>query len=211
MASRLLIFPFLGALLIGGLLSSCENDIKQLRKISEQENSKPVDRTTGVDIIFSDSSHVKLHLVSPLMLQYNNHNTGNTATPAANPAASATDKSKNPYMVMPKGVKGTFYDDSLRVSSTIVADSAIRREREQLIELYKHVVATNQKGDVFKSDELIYNQATHKVTSSKPVTITSANGDVINGDGLVTNEKFSPWTLSNTRAVLMVNKNIEQQ
>lgn len=191
MACKLLIYRGALAVMICALLSSCENDIKQLQKISAQETGKPVDRTTGVDVIFSDSAKVKMHLVTPLMLQYN--------------------KVKSPYTVMPKGVKGTFYDDNLKPSSTIVADSAVRLEREQVIKLYKNVVATNDKGDVFKSDELIYNQLTHQVTSNKPVTITSANGDVINGDKLITNEKFSPWTLTNTKAILVVKQNISQQ
>ncbi len=179
------------ALLSVMLLGACENDIKQLKKISEQENSKPVDRTTGVDVIFSDSTKVKMHLVTPLMLQYN--------------------KVTKPYTVMPKGVKSTFYNDSLQITSTIVADSAVAVNNNQMIKLYRHVVATNDKGDVFKSDELIYDQQTHKVTSSKPVTITTTTGDVINGDGMVTNEKFSPWTVTNTKAKIMVNQNVAQQ
>jgi LPS export ABC transporter protein LptC len=191
MAGKLLIYQGALWLLIAALFTACENDTKQLQAISSQETSKPVDRTTGVDMIFSDSGNVRMHIITPLMLQYT--------------------KVKNPYTVMPKGVKATFYNDSLKVTSTLTADSAIRREKEQVIELYKHVVATNDKGDVFRSDELIYNQGTHAVTSNKPVTITSVNGDVISGDKLVTNEKFSPWNLSNTKAKLIVNQNISQQ
>ncbi|WP_462264431.1 LPS export ABC transporter periplasmic protein LptC [Mucilaginibacter sp.] len=177
-------------LLAGLLVSACENDTKQLQRISAQEGSKSVSETKGVDILYSDSAHVKMHLETPLMLDY---------------------AVKKPYSLMPKGVKGTFYDEALHPTSNIVADSAISRDKGKHIELYKNVVATSQKGDVFKSDELIYDQATHRVYSSKPVVITTADGNVINGDGLITNEKFSPWTVSNTKAKLLVNQNLSQQ
>lgn len=179
------------ALLTAVLFSACENDMKKLQKISNQEGNKSYNEHTGVDIIFSDSARVKMHLTTPLMLDYANV--------------------KAPYRVMPKGVKGVFYDDNLKPSSTIVADSAINREKEQRIELYKNVVATNTGGDVFKSDELIYNQQTHRVFSSKPVVITTANGNVVHGDGLETNEKFSPWKVTNTTAILHVDQNLSQQ
>jgi LPS export ABC transporter protein LptC len=179
------------ALLMAVLFSACENDMKKLQRISSQEGRKSYNRHIGVDVIFSDSTHVKMHLTTPLMLDY-------TAV-------------KSPYRVMPKGVKGVFYDDNLKPSSTIVADSAINREKEQRIELYKHVVATNTNGDVFKSEELIYNQQTHRVYSGKPVVITTAGGNVIHGDGLETNEKFSPWTVTNTKAKILVDQNLSQQ
>lgn len=182
-------------LLAGLLVSACENDIKQLQRISAQEGSKSVSETKGVDILYSDSGHVKMHLEAPLMLDY----------------AENKPKVKKPFTVMPKGVKGTFYDELLQPTSNIVADSAISREKGKHIELYKNVVATSKKGDVFKSNELIYDQDTHKVYSTQPVVITTAAGNVINGDGLVTNEKFSPWTVSNTKAKLLVDKNISQQ
>ncbi len=178
-------------LLAGMLLSACENDLKQLKKISQQEGSKPVDRTTNVDVIFSDSAKVKAHMITPLMLQYN--------------------KIEKPYMVMPKGVKVTFYDEQLHVTSTIVADSAIHRDKEQVTEMYRNVVATNVKGDIFKSDELLFNQLTHKVISRKPVTITMAAGNVIHGDALETNEKFDPWTIPNTTGKFHVSPNMAQQ
>lgn len=179
------------ALLTAVLFSACENDMKNLQKISNQEGNKSYNQHIGVDVIFSDSAHVKMHLTTPLMLEYAN--------------------AKSPYRIMPKGVKGVFYDDNLKPSSTIVADSAINREKEQRIELYKNVVATNTGGDVFKSDELIYNQQTHRVYSSKPVVITTAGGNVIHGDGLETNERFSPWTVTNTKAKILVDQNLSQQ
>ena len=173
------------------LLGACENDLKKVKAISEQQLKNPADSSKGVEVIFSDSAKVKLRLTAPLMLQY-----------------SSVAK---PYMEMPRGVKAVFFNDSLKEITTITADYGWRRESEKLIVLRKNVVATNQKGDVFKSDELVWNEATRKVTSSKPVTIVTSNGSVINGSSLLTNEKFDPWEINATTGIFHVDHDLNSQ
>src|SRR5437588_12557627 len=97
-----------------GLITGCENDLKDLKKISANQVNKPVEKYTGVDVIYSDSARVKAHMTAPLMINY---------------------KVKKPYTEMPKGVKVIFYDNNLVESSTITANYAIRREIEKTIEL----------------------------------------------------------------------------
>ncbi|MCJ8210738.1 LPS export ABC transporter periplasmic protein LptC [Mucilaginibacter sp. RS28] len=171
------------------LLAGCEeNDLKKVREIASMQETKPVQRTTGVDVIYSDSAKVKARLTSPLMLEYT--------------------EGKKPYTEMPKGVKVVFFDANLKMSSSVVADYAIRYNNEHLIELRKNVVATNAKGDKFMSDELIWEEITNKVTSQKPVTIITTDGSVINGASLKTNQKFDPWDISQTTGKFPVNQNI---
>ncbi|QQL48810.1 LPS export ABC transporter periplasmic protein LptC [Mucilaginibacter ginkgonis] len=184
------VFKLTGALVCVLVLSSCENDLKKIREISAKYNSSPVEKTTGVEVIYSDSAHVKAKVETPLMLSY---------------------KVKNPYYEMPKGVKITFYDQDLKLQSTVISDYAIRRENEKIIELDKNVVATNEKGDVFKSDQLIWNESDRKVTSNKPVTIITSNGSIIRGGSLKTNEKFDPWDINNTNGTFHVEQNFSQQ
>lgn len=172
--------------------TGCENSLKQIQEISAKELEKPVERTTGVDVIYSDSAHVKARITTPLLLQYN------TGTPKA-------------YSEMPKGVKVIAFDKLLQPNSTITSEFAITREDNKVIELRKNVVARNEKGDVFKSEELVWNQLTGKVTSSKPVTITLADGSVIYGNGLETNQKFDPWTIPNTTGKINMDSNFSQQ
>jgi len=186
---RFLLLPALMAGLL--LLGACENDLKKVKAISEQQLKNPADSSKGVEVIFSDSAKVKLRLTAPLMLQY-----------------SSVAK---PYMEMPRGVKAVFFNDSLKEITTITADYGWRRESEKLIVLRKNVVATNQKGDVFKSDELVWNEATRKVTSSKTVTIVTSNGSVINGSSLLTNEKFDPWEINATTGIFHVDHDLNSQ
>ncbi len=168
------------------LLNACENSLDDIKKIASKEEDKPISRSTNVDIIYSDSAKVKAHLTTPVMIDY-------------------SDVQK-PYHEMPKGVKIIFFDDDLKVKGQITADYAIQREKDNIIVFRKNVVATNAQGEVFKSDELIDDQANKKLYSSKPVQITMTNGDVMNGTGFHSNESLYPWFIDNSNGVFHVTE-----
>jgi LPS export ABC transporter protein LptC len=176
---------FLPVVIAGmALIMGCENDLKDIQKISASEVNKPIERYTDVDVIYSDSAKVKAHMTAPLMLNY---------------------KVKKPYTEMPKGVKVTFYDNNLNVSSNIVADYAIRREQEKVIELRKNVVGTNIKGDTFTSDELIWDENTRQIHSSKQVHVKMADGSITDGTSFTSDENFDHWTLTQGTGIIHVN------
>ncbi|MDB5153468.1 MAG: lptC [Mucilaginibacter sp.] len=166
------------------LITGCENDLKDIKKISASEVNKPVEKYTGVDVIYSDSAKVKAHMTAPLMI---NH------------------KVKKPYTEMPKGVKVIFYDNNLVESSTITADYAVRRDVEKTIELRKNVVGTNAKGDTFTSDELIWDENTKQIHSNKLVHIKMADGSITDGSGFTSDENFNHWILTQGTGIIHVN------
>lgn len=168
-----------------GLITGCENDLKDIQKISASEVNKPVERYTDVDVIYSDSAKVKAHMTSPLMLDY--------------------DKVAQPYTEMPKGVKVIFYDANLQPNCTITADYAIRRIQQKTIELKKNVVGTNVKGETFTSDELIWNETTRQVSSDKLVHVRLADGSIIDGTGFTSDENLNHWKLPNGTGTIHVN------
>jgi LPS export ABC transporter protein LptC len=176
------------------LLNSCENSLDDIAKIASQEENKPISRSTDVDVTYSDSAKVKARMLAPLMIELND------------PVKNAQDKS---YQEMPKGVKITFYDDSLRQKGTITSDYAIRLEKENTITFRKHVVATNAQGETFKSEELIYDQTAKKIYTDKPVTISMENGDVMQGVGATSNESLFPWTIQHTTGIFHVDEKQE--
>ncbi len=176
---------FLPVIIAGlALITGCENDLKTLQKISANEVNKPVERYTGVDVIYSDSAKVKAHMTAPLMLNY---------------------KVAKPYTEMPKGVKVVFYDNNLKESSTIVSDYAIRREAEKTIELRKNVVGTNAQGDTFNSDELVWDESTKQIHSNKLVHVRMADGSVTDGTSFTSDESFNHWKLDNGTGKFPVN------
>ena len=178
---------YLPAVLISMLVvSACENSLDDIKKVTSEDGNKPISRSMGVDIIYSDSAKVKANLTAPLMIDY-------------------TDAAK-PYTEMPKGVKIVFYDDFLKEKGTITADYAVRREKENVIEFHKNVVATNAQGETFKSDELIDDQNKKKLSSSKPVQITMADGNVMYGTGFTSNESLYPWSITQSTGTFHVSE-----
>lgn len=171
-------------------LSACENSLNDIKKISSKEEDKPISRSTGVDVIYSDSAKVKARLFTPLMIDL--------------------DDPKKPYQEMPKGVKIIFYDDDLKEKGTITSEYAIRLEKENQITFRKNVVATNAQGETFKSEELIYDQTTKKIYSNKPVQITMKNGNSMNGTGFKSNESMYPWTIDNSKGIFNVDEKAVQ-
>jgi LPS export ABC transporter protein LptC len=176
---------FLPVIIAGlALLTGCENDLKDIQKISAAEVNKPIEKYTGVDVIYSDSAKVKAHMTAPVMINY---------------------KVKDPYTEMPKGVKVIFYDNNLQESSTIRADQGVYREKEKMIELHKNVVGTNAKGDTFSSEELIWDQNTKQIHSNQAVHVKLADGSITDGTSFVSDENFNHWTMEQGKGIIHVN------
>jgi LPS export ABC transporter protein LptC len=174
----------LPALLIGMLLlSACENDIKKVQEISAADVSKPVQSYADVDIIYSDSAKVKGRMFSPLLMQY---------------------QGKAPYNEMPKGVKVIFYDKDLNQIGTLTSKYAIQQADSNKIVFRRNVVATNAKGETFKSEELIWDQTAKMMHSTKAVQVTMANGDVMNGTGFQSDQSLSHWTVNQSTGIFSV-------
>jgi LPS export ABC transporter protein LptC len=168
------------------ITSSCENSLNDIQKIASKEEDKPISRSTGVEVIYSDSAKVKARLTTPLMIEL-------------------SDQAK-PYREMPTGVKIVFYDDDMTEKGTITSEYAIMLEKENTITFRKNVVATNAQGETFKSEELIYDQAGKKLFTTKPVQIDMGNGDIMQGIGATSNETLYPWHINNSTGVFHVDE-----
>ena len=89
---KLSTFRFLaGCIVMASLaLVSCENDLKDVEKISSKSLAVPVDKSYGVTIIYSDSAKVKAKLLAPELDYY---------------------RTTSPYYEMPKGLTIIFLDE----------------------------------------------------------------------------------------------------
>jgi LPS export ABC transporter protein LptC len=178
---------FLPALFISMLLlSACENDLKKIKEISARQVSQPIEVTTGVEIIRSDSAVVQAKMTTPVLIE---HSTA------------------KPFYIMPKGVKVIFYDKAQHETSTITADSGVYRQTEKLIEFHKNVVATNETGDVYRSEELIWDQTKSIMYSNRLVQITMSDGDVLNGINFKSDEKLTHPIMTQSTGVFNVSDN----
>lgn len=192
MSRRVVNIPALCLLMLpmAALVSSCENDLKKVREISANEVDTVAQRTTGLDLIMSDSTKVEIHLTAPLMVEY---------------------QIKKPYKIMPKGVKIDYYDRGTgQFAGDIIADTGIQREKEKLIEFHGNVLATNAKGETFKSNELFWDQVTKRVYSNKPVQATLSGGNVMNGNTFESDDKLLNPTFKSSTGIFHVDEKATQ-
>lgn len=192
MSRRVVNIPALCLLMLpmAALVSSCENDLKKVREISANEVDTVAQRTTGLDLIMSDSTKVEIHLTAPLMVEY---------------------QIKKPYKIMPKGVKIDYYDRGTgQFAGDIIADTGIQREKEKLIEFHGNVLATNAKGETFKSNELFWDQVTKRVYSNKPVQATLSGGNVMNGNSFESDDKLLNPTFKSSTGLFHVDEKATQ-
>src|SRR4051812_48399564 len=100
MQSRLNYLAICLPVLFAGMLflSACENDLNKVKEITAADATQPIQRTTGVTMIYSDSAKVKAKVTTPLLIDY---------------------QTKTPYKIMPKGVKVIFYNANLKEEGNI--------------------------------------------------------------------------------------------
>ncbi len=178
---------FLG--LIGLLFfASCENSLDDVKAIQLKQEKDNVEITKGAEIIYSDSAKVKAKLKTPILY---NH------------------KSSTPYMEMPRGIEVTFYDDNLQQTSKVTSDYAIRKENQKVVELRKNVVAVNNQGKTFKSEELIWDENLKRFYSNKLVTITTDKA-TISGTSFWATEDFSYYEIKQGAGPIQFNGDLGQ-
>lgn len=171
-AKQALLLP---ALLLSMLvISACGNDINDIKELSAKEFEKPEQITTGVDIMYSDSAFVRVHLVTPKMVEYTD-----------------TAKSALPYRTTPNGIKITLFDTTRVELATIVADSSIQYPNTSIFEFHRNVVVTTPKGQTFKSEELIWDQKNKRIFSNQPSQFTNVDGLVLNGTKFYSDDRLN--------------------
>ncbi|MGB4773753.1 MAG: LPS export ABC transporter periplasmic protein LptC [Daejeonella sp.] len=166
------------------VLPGCENNLKDVEKISSKKSDLPVDKSTAVEVTYSDSALVKARLLAPELLHF---------------------KTAKPYYEMKKGVTVIFFDPKQQETSRVKSDYAIRRENERVVELKKNVVATNVKGETFKSEELIWDEAKKRFYSTKLVSITSKD-NILYGTSFWANESFSYYEITQSTGDISLTK-----
>jgi len=164
--------------------TSCENDLKEVERISSQTIEEPVDISYGVKVIYSDSTIVKAQLTAPKMLHFN---------------------TAEPYYEFPEGGLLIMYDSTRTETQRVKADYAIQRVNTGITELRKNVVATRADGMTLKSEELIWDEKQSKFYSNLPVVII-INGKETYGTSFWSNGDFTTWEITSHVGDFQFNK-----
>lgn len=148
---------------------SCENDLKEVERVSQSITEEPIDVSHGVKVIYSDSAIVKAQLTTPKMLHH---------------------KTENPFYEFPEGGLLILYDSTRTETQRVRSDYAIQHVNTGITELRKNVVATRADGMTLESEELIWDENESRFYSNLPVKIT-VDGQVAYGTSFWAREDFS--------------------
>jgi LPS export ABC transporter protein LptC len=168
-------FIYLAALPLSCLfLLSCENDMEMVNDLTKKQTG--IEEALDVDSYMSQDGLMKARLRSPYMLRY---------------------QSDSPYVEFPRTLHVDFYNDTLKIESTLDARYARYREYENKVYLRDSVVVINiLKGDTLKTDELWWDQETEEFYTDKPVRIHQPD-KTIYGKGLRAAQDFSSYNIFN--------------
>lgn len=174
-------------LLLATILTSCTlrpNKIGEI-KIDLTREQLPVLTTDSVTTLISDSGITRYRIEAKQWLVY--------------------DKTERPYQEFPYGIYLEQFDENLNVQASLKANHAHYDENAQLWTLRGDVHALNFEGEQFDTQELKWDQVTHKVYSDSNIHITREKS-IIEGVGFVSNEQMTKYTILHPTGIFPVDE-----
>ena len=175
--------PFFILALLSGVFPGCENDIEKVSIITDKQ-ALPVETSTGLEILYSDSAMVKVKITTPKLERFDG---------------------ESPVTELPDGVFVEFFDQNMNVSSTLKSDYAIRKDDEQIMEARSNVVVINERGEQLNTEHLVWNEITSKIYSDEFVKITTSD-KIIFGNGFEANQDFTNYKIFKIKGTISINK-----
>ncbi len=167
------------------LLGSCGSNTVDKIKVAADAKPLPIERGINISIIYSDSGFLKARLFAPILERYSSEMQTQTE--------------------MKQGITAYFYNSDGRISSYLKSKYAMRDERARIITARNDVNVVNNKGDTLRTEELIWDEKTDKITSNKFVRINSPD-KIILGTGLEANTDFTRFKVLNITGIISLHQ-----
>lgn len=159
--------------------------METIKEISIQNQpSFPVETIKDCEIIYSDSSKVRVLLNAAVMNRYN-------------------DEKK--YLELKDGLRVQFFDEKGKKESELLSDYAIIDEENDIMQAEKNVVVRNVNGDVLETETLNWSQKKQEIFTDDFIKITTQN-EVIFGQGLVSNQNFTKYTINKIKGTISIDR-----
>jgi len=168
------------------LVQGCENDIEKINMLNTSGDYPDV-IGEDIEVIYSDSAIVKVHMYAEELKQFNN--------------------AEKPYSEFPKGMKVHFFDDSMEIESEIRANYAIYYNEEKLWHAKGNVVAENFKsGERLDTEELFWDEEKEEIYSESYTRIVNENGTFYGQNGFKSNQSLTDYTLIGSKGVVNIQE-----
>jgi LPS export ABC transporter protein LptC len=173
--------------LLAILLSACTSKPKKVEQmtIALSREQLPVLTTDCVTTLISDSGITRYKIEAMQWLVY--------------------DKTDTPYQEFPQGIYLEQFGEDLSVKASLKADYAHYNENEQVWTLRGSVHALNLEGEQFDTEELKWNQQTHRVFSDSAIHITREKS-IIEGVGFESNEQMTKYTILHPTGIFPIKE-----
>ena len=147
------------------------------------------ERIENVEILYSDSSMVRVRIKGPLMLRYTGFD--------------------NPRQEFPKGIKVECFDGSGKVTSTLSADYAVRYESRGQTILRRNVFWKSIDLQTLDTPELTWDERQQMVYTNKFAVVTTA-ADTVYSHGFEATQSFRNIRLNAIDGSIEVEENAKQ-
>ncbi|MEZ5014388.1 MAG: LPS export ABC transporter periplasmic protein LptC [Chitinophagales bacterium] len=181
---RSIFFPILFMTGFSGttLLSSCVNNVNEVNEATKRAEPG-VERGKNVELYYSEDGSVKVRVTAPTVTRYNTN---------------------DPYSEFNDGLKVEFFNDSMRVVTTLTANYAVRYEGDMQTIMRNDVQVVNEKQEHLSTEELIWDEKEHIIYSEKFVKITTPE-QVLYGDGLEADEELTHYRIKNPKGTIQTD------
>jgi LPS export ABC transporter protein LptC len=154
--------------LIAFLISSCENDVRRIKELTE--NKVTQEEATNIESFFSQEGKMKARLTAPLMIRV---------------AADTV------YVEFPKTLHVDFYNDSTKIETRLDSKYGKYFETSNKVYLRDSVVVINIKGDTLKSPDLWWDKNTGLFYTDKYAIYHGIGKNIYGHKGLVATQDLT--------------------
>lgn len=116
------------------------------------------------------------------------------------------DKASEPYWFFPKKVYLERFNDGMHIESTVQCDTARFYVRKKLWELKNNVKIMNLRGEVFRTQQLFWDQNQQSVYSDSFIRIEQKTM-ILSGIGFRSNQDFSKYTIFKPKGPMLMDSN----
>ncbi len=165
---------------------SCVNDVAEVNEATKLAEPG-VEKGKNIELYYSENGDVQVKVVAPVLTRYN---------------------SGDPYTEFNKGLHVDFFNDSLRVVTTLTANYGIRYEKQMKTIMRNDVQVVNEKGEHLSTEELIWDEKKHIIYSEKFVKITTPD-QVLYGEGMEADEQLTKYIIKKPQGTIKTEMNVE--
>lgn len=185
--SAMRLIPLMLTLLFAGgaVLSSCDDEKKEVIHVDADPEKTPTMKTTDVATLISDSGITRYKITAPLWLAF--------------------EEAKEPKWTFPKGLHLDQYDLRLKPQASVECDSAIFYKGRQLWQLDGYVNIHNTLGDKFLTSRLYWDQRQQKIYGDSFIHI-ERDGKIIEGYGFESNENMTNYNVKKVSGIFPAEK-----